>query len=126
MALGDTSANIYEAVQTALEAVIEDTYNTVVDENASTPYIAHKISEEPVFMKSGRYMAAELIVFVVADTNAEILGYIPQIIAAIEGMESTVYQYLTIINVKTGKATPDFSEEDNKWFADIIFEIEYE
>ncbi len=124
--MSDTAANIHEAIQAALETVLENTFNTVVDETAQAPFIAYKTTTEPYPLKHGGYNIGRLSVVVVAETHEEVLGYTAQVVAALEGMEAASYTGLRVIGVTPGETSPDFNEDDKLWTAETPFTLEYE
>jgi hypothetical protein len=87
---------IAATVNTALTAVLTNTWAVELPPEPTWPAIAFEIDSTPErgWVQGGGYVQHDITVFLFAETRVELAIYKPQILAAMESINTGAYRYL--------------------------------
>ena len=116
---------ISEAIQEALESVIENTYQTIGDENITTPFCVHEESDEPIRLKEGivgyEYKVEVAIIDTTPDSCIELASSGVSVIMA---LENTTSHGTRIEGISYDGSNPGFDQQTKEYIRILQFTIQ--
>jgi hypothetical protein len=83
---------IGEAVQSALAAIIQNTYAEIMNDDAAAPFCLHTEKESPVNLKEGvAGYSYNVEIFIVDSTPDSVKSLSVSVISALEALQGTTY-----------------------------------
>lgn len=127
MALGDDT--ISGLIQTALAAIITNTYNTIIAaDDIAVPFVVHNETETPNYVKGGTigYYSVACLVVICDSLPESAMSHLKSITTAIEGLTSSMSDDINVIGTTLESFYTEYSEEDNLWMVTGNYNIDYE
>lgn len=116
---------IGEKIQTALEAVIPNTYVAIADEGVETPFCIHSERQVPIRLKEGVIgYTYECEVMIIDDSPDNVETLKKSVISALEALEGSSDDDYKITSVDYTGDEPGFDKESKLFSTILLFNID--
>lgn len=115
---------ISAAIQTAVQAVIPNTYQSIGDEEITVPYCIHEENDTPEYVKEGISLYAWLVeIGIVHSTPDAAEALAVSVIAAVEALAGTTSSSTIIDTVEYQGSEPGFDQATREYLKLLRFII---
>lgn len=115
---------ITDAIQSALQAIIPNTFTTIGDEEIETPFCIHEERDEPIYVKdgiAGYTWGVEIAIIDVSPDSAEELA--ASGVAAINALAHTTSEKTDIGAITYLGTDPGFDQQTKEYIRILNFQI---
>jgi len=116
---------IGEAIQSAVAAIIPNTFQSVGDEGIKTPFCVHEETDEPIYLKegiSGYNWTCEIAIIHSTPDGAEALAV--RVISAVQALAGTTASETYFVSVLFEGSDPGFDQATREYMRLLRFSIE--